>query len=289
MAQRDYVSCGRSDTRRKKTISRRNVSSSYLYNFMIILAFSILVTFAGLLYFIANNKPAELPALPRSITNNGNGLPPKPEERWRYIKELENRQLDVPELIAPSSGEIKSPVQLTQEQRQLLEQMQADMRRAPTQLSEAPYNNQTPVSRSHVTISAPKTVVILPVVTTSTVTQPPASTRAPVTVSITQTTTTPKQETPKPVETAKRPEAPKPEKAQHWVVQCGSFKTLDSAESVRAQLAFAGIESRIASSSGWNRITLELYKDRDTINIDKILSRLKDAGVANCIPLAAGG
>lgn len=32
---------------------------------------------------------------------NGNGLPPKPEERWKYIKELENRQVTVPTLSNP--------------------------------------------------------------------------------------------------------------------------------------------------------------------------------------------
>lgn len=30
----------------------------------------------------------------------GNGLPPKPEERWRYIKELESRQ---PEKVRPQN------------------------------------------------------------------------------------------------------------------------------------------------------------------------------------------
>lgn len=255
---------------------------------MIMLAVAVLVTFAGGLYFIANNKPAESPVLPHSATTNGNGLPPKPEERWRYIKELENRQLGVPAPTAPNSGgEIKSPVQLTPEQRQLLEQMQADMRRAPTQLSEVPYNDQTPVPRSQVTITAPKTVVTPPpVVTAPTVSQPPVTTRAPVTAPVTQPAA-PKQEVPKPLETAKQPEAPKPEKTQRWMVQCGSFKTPEPAESVRAQLAFAGIESRIASSGGWNRITLGPYKDRATA--DKMLSRLKDAGAANCIPLATGG
>ncbi|MGK2888336.1 MAG: cell division protein FtsN [Candidatus Malihini olakiniferum] len=287
MSQRDYVSRGRSSARRKKTTSRRSSSSYSVFKLMIMLVFSVLVTFASGFYFIANNKPAESPVLPHNATTNGNGLPPKPEERWRYIKELENRQLGVPSPTTPNSGgEIKSPVQLTQEQRQLLEQMRADMHHAPTQLSEVPYNDPTPVPRSQITITAPKTVVTPPVATTPAVTQPPVITRAPVTARITQPAV-PKQETPKIVETAKQPEAPKPEKTQRWMVQCGSFKTLEPAESVRAQLAFTGIESRIASSGGWNRITLGPYKDRATA--EKMLSRLKDAGAANCISLAVGG
>lgn len=256
---------------------------------MMALAVAVLVTFAGGLYFIANNKPADTPVLPHGTTSNGNGLPPKPEERWRYIKELENRQLGVPTPTAPNSGgEIKSTVQLTDEQRQLLEQMQADMRRQPTQLSEVPYNDQTPVPRSQVTITPPKTVLAPPPVATS-----PSVSQAPATVRATPAPTPKPVETPKQTDVAKQsdaakqPDAPKPEKSQRWMVQCGSFKTMDPAESVRAQLAFAGIESRIASSGGWNRITLGPYKDRATA--DKMLQRVKDAGTANCIPLATGG
>ncbi|MGL9733542.1 MAG: cell division protein FtsN [Symbiopectobacterium sp.] len=288
MTQRDYVSRGRSGERRKKTSSRRGSSSSDIYKLMIMLTITVMVTFACGLYFITNNKPAESPVLPRSATNNDNGLPPKPEERWRYIKELENRQLGVPESTPPNSGgKIKPLVQLTQEQHQLLKQMQADMRRSQTQLSEVPYNDQAPVLRSQVTITAPKTVVVPPVATASTVTHPFVSMRAPPVTTPAIQPATPKQETTKQVETAKQPETPKPEKTQRWMVQCGSFKTLEPAESVRAQLAFSGIESRISSSGSWNRITLGPYKDRDTA--DKMLSRLKDAGAENCIPLAAGG
>ncbi|MFK9409922.1 cell division protein FtsN, partial [Escherichia coli] len=63
----------------------------------------------------------------------GNGLPPKPEERWRYIKELESRQPGVRAPTEPTAGgEVMKPEQLTDEQRQLLAQMQADMRQQPT-------------------------------------------------------------------------------------------------------------------------------------------------------------
>lgn len=237
---------------------------------MIALAVAVLVTFAGGLYFIAHNKPAESPVLPHQNTGKGNGLPPKPEERWRYIKELENRQLGVSAPTEPSSGGgIQSPAQLTDEQRQLLEQMQSDMRRQPTQLSEVPYNDQTQIPRSQVTIKPPEQ--------TRTITPPPA-TRTPVAVA-------PKPETPK-QEAVKQPE-PAKEKPQRWMVQCGSFKSMDPAESVRAQLAFAGIESRITSNGGWNRIILGPYNNRAAA--DKMLQRLKEIGTSSCIPLASGG
>ncbi|MEI7265142.1 cell division protein FtsN [Pectobacterium carotovorum] len=291
MAQRDYVSRGRSSgTRRKTTNSRKKGKASGASKTMIALAVAVLVTFAGGLYFIAHNKPDDSPVLPHQNVGKGNGLPPKPEERWRYIKELENRQLGVTTPTEPSAGgEIQSPVQLTDEQRQLLEQMQSDMRRQPTQLSEVPYNDQTQVPRSQVTIKPPTQSMQQPPVVT---TQP--TTRAP---AITQTTPVvprqdiprqeaPKQEAPK-QQPVKQPEAPKAEKTQRWAIQCGSFKTMDPAESVRAQLAFAGIESRITSNGGWNRIMLGPYNNRAAA--DSMIQRLKGAGASNCIPLASGG
>jgi cell division protein FtsN len=78
----------------------------------------------------------------RTPNRPGNGLPPKPEERWRYIKELENRQIGVQTPTEPTAGgEANSKTQLTAEQRQLLDQMQADMQQRPTQLNEVPYND----------------------------------------------------------------------------------------------------------------------------------------------------
>lgn len=242
---------------------------------MVALAAAVLVTFAGGLYFIAHNKPDESPVLPhQNAAGKGSGLPPKPEERWRYIKELENRQLGVTSPTEPSAGgEIQSPVQLTDEQRQLLEQMQSDMRRQPTQLSEVPYNDQTQVPRTQVTIKPPTQ-------------QAPATTTSP--PAVTATPAAPKQETAQqaPIKPSPTPKQEQ-EKAQRWVVQCGSFKTMEPAESVRAQLAFAGIESRITSNGGWNRIMLGPYNNRAAA--DSMLQRLKGAGASNCIPLASGG
>ncbi|QHP78639.1 cell division protein FtsN [Pectobacterium odoriferum] len=286
MAQRDYVSRGRSSgTRRKTTNSRKKGKASGASKTMVALAVAVLVTFVGGLYFIAHNKPEESPVLPHQNAGKGNGLPPKPEERWRYIKELENRQLGVTTPTEPSAGgEIQSPVQLTAEQRQLLEQMQSDMRRQPTQLSEVPYNDQTQVPRSQVTIKPPtQPMQQPPVVTTQPATRAPAVAQ---TMPVVPKQEIPKQEAPK-QQPVKQPEAPKAEKTQRWAIQCGSFKTMDPAESVRAQLAFAGIESRITSSGGWNRIMLGPYNNRAAA--DSMLQRLKGAGASNCIPLANGG
>ena len=97
---------------------------------------------------------------PAHQQSTGNGLPPIPEERWRYIKELENREAGVPEQYysnpqAPANR-IDPNAKLTQEQRQLLEQMQSDMQQAPVQLQEVPANGTVPRSQVVVTGQDPQ-------------------------------------------------------------------------------------------------------------------------------------
>lgn len=240
------------------------------------IAVAILVTFIGGLYFITHNQPEDVPLLPGQKTSQGNGLPPKPEERWRYIKELENRQIGVTQPTEPSAGgEVQSQTQLTNEQRQLLEQMQADMRQQPTKLPEVPYNDQTQIPRSQVTITPPVSNV-----------PPPQQQSRPVVPQQTHTKTQPVQQQQVQAPPKVEKEQPK-EKTQRWMLQCGSFKGLDQAESVRAQLAFAGIESRITTGGGWNRVVLGPYGDRAAA--DKMLQRIRGTGMSSCIPLSVGG
>ena len=299
---------------------------------MVAIAAAVLVAFIGGLWFITHHKKEESQTLPNKVT--GNGLPPKPEERWRYIKELEDRQPGVRQPTEPTAGgEIKNQDQLTAEQRQLLEQMQADMRQQPTQLTEVPWNEQTPAQRQQTLqrqeqqrqiqqqrqpqtvttqprtvqpyqqqqqtrpVSAPQTSrPAQPVEQPRTVQQPKAAQTqqpyddllktpphnntaqqkpAPATTS----TVTPEKET------AKRTEEKKD--TRRWMIQCGSFKGVDQAESVRAQLAFEGFDSRVTSNNGWNRVVIGPVKGKE--NADDAISRLKIAGHGNCIRLASGG
>ncbi|MEN4583348.1 cell division protein FtsN [Pantoea agglomerans] len=331
MAQKDYVGRGRSTgTRRKKSPSRgkKSKGGSGTSKLMIVLAVAVLVTFAGGLWFLAHHKKEDVPVI-TDHKANGNGLPPKPEERWKYIKELENRQVTVPTPIEPSSGgEVKSQTQLTDEQRQLLEQMQADMRQQPTQLNEVPWNEQTPAQRQQ-TLQHQQQLQQLQrqqqqvqqqqqqqqvqqqrqqlqaqqqqqrqqqlqlqqqqqrqqqqqlqqqqrqqqQQNVQRQTQPAPVTREP-------------EVQPKPQETAKAKPAENAS-SQRWMVQCGSFKGTDQAESVRAGLAFEGFESRITTGGGWNRVVIGPYKDR--ASADSTLKRLRSSGHSSCIPLSVGG
>ena len=295
MAQRDYVGRGRSTgTRRKKpagrSSSKKSKGGSGISKLMVVLAAAVLVTFAGGLWFIAHHKKEETPVIPNHKVS-GNGLPPKPEERWKYIKELENRQITVPSPTEPSAGgEVQSQTQLTDEQRQLLEQMQADMRQQPTQLNEVPWNEQTPAQRQ-------QTLQRQQVQQQQHQQQIQAQQQRQQQIQAQQQRQQQLQaqqrqqqqaERPAPVQQAK-PETTKvkPEEkasSQRWMVQCGSFKGSDQAESVRAGLAFEGFESRITTGGGWNRVVIGPFKDRS--KADSTVKRLHSSGHGSCIPLA---
>ena len=334
MAQKDYVGRGRSTgTRRKKSPSRgkKSKGGSGISKLMIVLAVAVLVTFAGGLWFLAHHKKEDVPVI-TDHKANGNGLPPKPEERWKYIKELENRQITVPTPIEPSSGgEVKSQTQLTDEQRQLLEQMQADMRQQPTQLNEVPWNEQTPAQRQQ-TLQHQQQLQQLQrqqqqvqqqqqrqqqqaqqqqqrqqqalqqqqrqqqlqqqqlrqqqqQQNVQRQTQQQQQNVQRQTQQAAPITREPEVQS-KPQETAKAKPAEKAS-SQRWMVQCGSFKGTDQAESVRAGLAFEGFESRITTGGGWNRVVIGPYKDR--ASADSTLKRLRSSGHNGCIPLSIGG
>ncbi|MBP9641931.1 cell division protein FtsN [Budvicia aquatica] len=260
MAQRDYVSRSRSGTRKKNSRKKKG-SSGGASKLMIVLATAVLVIFAAGLYFITQHKPDTSPEVTGQPARPGNGLPPKPEERWTYIKELENRQVTNSESAQAKTPGISPQANLTPEQRQFLEQMQADMRQQPTQLAEVPSNA---TSRDGGAKPAAQQQ-------TQTPAEQPKRTPPPV---------TPPPATPSTTQTAAQAQN------QRWTIQCGSFKTTEQAESVKVSLAFAGFESRITASGGWNRVVLGPYNNKD--GADKTLQRLKGAGVGNCIPVASG-
>ena len=287
---------------------------------MVAIAAAVLVAFIGGLYFITHHKKEEAEAL-QNRQAAGNGLPPKPEERWRYIKELESRQPGVRAPTEPTAGgEVIKPEQLTNEQRQLLAQMQADMRQQPTQLTEVPWNEQTPAQRQQTlqrqrlaqqqvqqqqwAQTQQQAPVQQPRVQQR-VAEQPAQQPKPVqqpkqTAAATQpyqdllqtpahTAAAPKTQAAAPV--ARVEEAPKAaaEKKddRSWMIQCGSFKGAEQAETVRAQLAFEGFASHITTNNGWNRVVIGPLKGKE--NANDMIGRLKMAGHANCIRLAARG
>ena len=283
---------------------------------MVAIAAAVLVAFIGGLYFITHHKKEEAEAM-QNRQAAGNGLPPKPEERWRYIKELESRQPGVRAPTEPTAGgEVMKPEQLTDEQRQLLAQMQADMRQQPTQLTEVPSNEQTPAQRQQ-TLQRQRLAQQQQQAQqqqwaqtqAQTVQQQPPRVQQPKPVQQQQPKQTVSNQQPyqdllqtpahttaqsKPQQAApvaRAADAPKPtaekKDERRWMVQCGSFRGAEQAETVRAQLAFEGFDSKITTNNGWNRVVIGPVKGKE--NADSTLNRLKMAGHTNCIRLAAGG
>ncbi|ALD77690.1 Cell division protein FtsN [Citrobacter portucalensis] len=289
---------------------------------MVAIAAAVLVTFIGGLYFITHHKKEESETLQNQKVT-GNGIPPKPEERWRYIKELESRQPGVRAPTEPSAGgEVLNADQLTNEQRQLLAQMQADMRQQPTQLNEVPWNEQTPEQRQQ-TLQRQRQVQQQQWNNAQQQAQQPRprATEQPYQQQQTRTAQAAPVQQPKaqPKPAAQQPyqdllqtpahttaAQPKPQPAapitnetqppkqtaekkdeRRWMVQCGSFKGAEQAETVRAQLAFEGFNSRITTNNGWNRVVIGPVKGKE--NADNTISRLKVAGHTNCIRLSTGG
>ncbi|MBV4414226.1 cell division protein FtsN [Enterobacteriaceae bacterium YMB-R22] len=326
MAQRDYVRRGQPSPARRKSPSRKKKGrSSGVSPVMAAIAVAVLAAFIGGLWFITHHKKEEVETLPGQKAT-GNGLPPKPEERWRYIKELETRQPGVARPTEPSAGgEIIHQDQLTDEQRQLLEQMQADMRQQPTQLSEVPWNEQTPAQRQqtlqHQRLNQAQRQAQLkePAITRQ---QPEqqrkqqeqrlsrqrqselqrqqqelqrTTQRAAQAQQLSEGNgaqqTQPKNQ-PAPVTAAAQASSVKPQAAakkdeRQYMVQCGSFKGAEPAQKVRAQLAFEGFDSHITVNNGWNRVVIGPLNGKDSAN--STLNRLKASGHTNCIRVAAGG
>mgnify|MGYP002087859141 CR=1 FL=1 len=83
------------------------------------------------------------------------------------------------------------------------------------------------------------------------------------------------------------PKAAEKKDDRSWMIQCGSFKGAEQAETVRAHLAFEGFASHITTNNGWNRVVIGPLKGKESAN--EMITRLKMAGHANCIRLAARG
>lgn len=144
MTQKDYVSRSNSQYIRHKIPNRKKKRyASSKANAIIAITAALLITFIGSLYFAYDKSDETAIISNHSKRDAVNGLPPKPEERWSYIKELENRQLGVQFFTEKTAGkDVTSSTQLTDEQQQLLEQIQADMRRDLTHCNKMPDNNQ---------------------------------------------------------------------------------------------------------------------------------------------------
>lgn len=256
MAQPDYV--GRKRTRHQKSPKRRTKRVQAASALMIALAVALLLTFASGLWWLTKEKKTQQKR-PSTRLPTAETLPPKPEERWKYIKELENRQLST-QHSNKLTAKNDAPPALSAEQQQILSQLQSDMRQTPA-LQERTWHEQTLTQRH----------------TTATNLAPAPS------PSFNSLESVPKAPAAKPDTRATE----RKRDSTSWTIQCGSFKNVAQAERVRAQLALSGFESRIAISSGWHRVLVGPYFLR--AKADAQLKRLQTGSYKDCILVQPGG
>ena len=150
MAHRDFAARRGSNKKKKKDSNNKNM--------LIGIAFAVLFAFGAGLYFLKSKAPegtASVAPAPEK-TQPKSVLPNRPEEVWSYIKALETRTVPVDD--KPSS--VEKNMRLTEEQRQVLIQMEKeqkaaeDMRKAAEQKAQAQETAQTDEAKAEAKKSA---------------------------------------------------------------------------------------------------------------------------------------
>jgi len=65
-----------------------------------------------------------------------------------------------------------------------------------------------------------------------------------------------------------------------YIMQCGAFRTVADAESMKAELAFIGFQANVLSKGGWHRVRLGPYKSKRNAESDR--HKMQDNNYQNC-------
>ena len=269
MAHRDFV-------------ARRGVNKKKGKNKNILIGMMIAVVFAfGIgLYFLKNKTeekvvkeiiPQTEKTQPKSI------LPNRPEEVWSYIKALETRTVPVDD--KPSS--VEKNMRLTEEQRQVLIQMEKDQKAAEEARKLA---EQQAAQESTKVDNLSKSTVVQqssPVKTeqvkkVETVRIDTLSTEAEKKAKQAKLDTVKKVESIKTVE----PKTTENENiSKKFGLQCGAFKNRAQAESLQGRLAMTGFNAQVQVNGEWNRVRIGNFANRDAA----MQAQSKAKSVADCV------
>ena len=234
MAHRDFAARRGSNKKKKKDSNNKNM--------LIGIAFAVLFAFGAGLYFLKSKAPegaASVAPAPEK-TQPKSVLPNRPEEVWSYIKALETRTVPVDD--KPSS--VEKNMRLTEEQRQVLIQMEKeqkaaeDVRKAAEQKAQAQETAQTDEAKAEAKKLA-ETVKKAEAV---------------------------KVETAKKVETKAAESKPVETVAagsKRFGLQCGAFKNRAQAESLQGRLAMAGVNAQVLEAGEWNRVRVGPFPTRE--------------------------
>ena len=258
MAHRDFAA-RRGSNNKKKTKKNKNI--------LIILALVIVLAFGVGLYLLKNRNSeavVQQVATQQEKTQPKSVLPNRPEEVWSYIKALETRTVPVDN--KPTS--VEQNMRLTEEQRQVLVQMEKEQQAAEEARKLAEQQRAVETAKAQQVQAAPKVEQAKKpeAVKTETVKSEPVK----------------KQEQPK-IETAKKIEQPKtadnPNGGKKFGLQCGAFKNRAQAENMQGRLAMTGLNAQVQVNGEWNRVRVGGFASRDAA----VQAQSKAKSVADCV------
>ena len=276
MATRDYV--GNSPRRRA---GGRNIKKAAPRRFPVIpalLAGALVVGFGAFLYLI-NGKGADAPTIEEQVKANkpkaqGNTLP---QEKWSYIERLENKQVDIIE-PPPQPGVLPPPPAET-----LTLQPEKLPQPVPTEIPQpgTPIGQVKPFQPQPVQPAKPATGA------------PVASAQEQV---IDQKAERERMEREIRAELEReRAEAAKAKAATQtaaadggrYMMQCAALRSQDSAESLKARIAFgAGLSSSLQVVNGANGTVYKVMVGpfSGKAAVDAANRKLQGSGISGCIP-----
>ncbi|OOF57712.1 cell division protein FtsN [Rodentibacter myodis] len=252
MAHRDFAARSGSNKKKKKKANK---------NLLIGVALVVLLAFGVGLYFLKSKTPEPAPKTvaqpekqqPKSV------LPNRPEEVWSYIKALETRTVPVDD--KPSS--VEKNMRLTEEQRQVLIQMEKEQKAAEEARKLAEQRKAEEAAK------AQQPSLEMAKVETS-------KQEAKKTVATVKKTEPPKKPEPAKVETAKKVEAKPVEtkptetkstetaaSGKRFGLQCGAFKNRAQAENLQGRLVMSGVNAQVVVAGEWNRVRVGPFPNRD--------------------------
>ena len=276
MATRDYV--GNSPRRRA---GGRNIKKAAPRRFPVIpalLAGALVVGFGAFLYLI-NGKGADAPTIEEQVKANkpkaqGNTLP---QEKWSYIERLENKQVDIIE-PPPQPGVLPPPPAetLTLQPEKLPQPVPTEIPQPGTPIGQVkPYQPQ-PVQPAKPATGAPV-----------------ASAQEQV---INQKAERERMEREIRAELEReRAEAARAKAATQtaaadggrYMMQCAALRSQDSAESLKARIAFgAGLSSSLQVVNGANGTVYKVMVGpfSGKAAVDAANRKLQGSGISGCIP-----
>ncbi|MFM5838458.1 SPOR domain-containing protein [Aeromonas rivipollensis] len=276
MATRDYV--GNSPRRRA---GGRNIKKAAPRRFPVIpalLAGALVVGFGAFLYLI-NGKGADAPTIEEQVKANkpkaqGNTLP---QEKWSYIERLENKQVDIIE-PPPQPGVLPPPPAetLTLQPEKLPQPVPTEIPQPGTPLGQVKPFQPQPVQPTKPATGAPV-----------------ASAQEQV---IDQKAERERMEREIRAELEReRAEAAKAKSATQtaaadggrYMMQCAALRSQDSAESLKARIAFgAGLSSSLQVVNGANGTVYKVMVGpfSGKAAVDAANRKLQGSGISGCIP-----